>query len=175
MGHPVLRAKARPIAPNDLKHPALQNLIDDMMDTMAEYHGVGLAAPQVHESLRLFVVAFDPTQPDPDDDEPLEPFAIVNPEITPVGEEMVDDWEGCLSIPDIRGRVPRFRELSLRAQNRRGERIEIPLQGFKARVIQHETDHLDGVLFLDRMESFETLTYLEEFNRYWGSRDVQEE
>ena len=98
-----------------------------MMDTMAEYHGVGLAAPQVHESLRLFVVAFDPTQPDPEDDEPLEPFAIVNPEITPVGEEIVDDWEGCLSIPDIRGRVPRFRESGPGAESaRRAHRAAPP-------------------------------------------------
>ena len=80
---------------------------------------------------------------------------------------MVDDWEGCLSIPDIRGRVPRFRELALRAQNRRGERIELRLQSFKARVIQHETDHLDGVLFFDRMRSFDSLTFLDEYSRYW--------
>ena len=106
-------------------------------------------------------------RPDPDDDEPLEPFAIINPEITPVGEDMVDDWEGCLSIPDIRGRVPRFREVALRAQNRRGERIELRLQNFKARVVQHETDHLDGVLFFDRMRSFSSLTFLDEYSRYW--------
>jgi peptide deformylase len=167
MGHPVLRTAAAPLERGDIRSPAVQRLIDDMMDTMAEYHGVGLAAPQVHESLRLFVIAFDPTQPDPDEDEPLEAFAIINPEITPVGEETVDDWEGCLSIPDIRGRVPRFRELNLRAQNRRGERIELSLQNFKARVVQHETDHLDGVLFFDRMRSFQSLSFLDEYSRYW--------
>jgi peptide deformylase len=146
-----------------------------MMDTMAEYHGVGLAAPQVHESLRLFVVAFDPTQPDPDDDEPLEPFAIINPEITPVGDTMVEDWEGCLSIPDIRGKVPRVTEIKVKALNRKGQRIEISARGFTARVILHETDHLDGVLFFDRMRSFETLTFLDEFSRFCGDRDVPEE
>jgi peptide deformylase len=138
------------------------------LDTMTEYHGVGLAAPQIHESVRLFVVAFDPTQPEPGEDDPTEPFAIINPEITAVGDEIVEDWEGCLSIPDIRGRVPRLRELKLRAHDRKGERFELRLQNFQARVIQHENDHLDGVLFFDRMRSFETLSFLDEYARYWS-------
>ena len=167
MGHPVLRTPAQALERSDIRNPAFQRLIDDMMDTMAEYHGVGLAAPQVHESLRLFVVAFDPTQPDPEDDEPLEPFAIINPEITPVGDTMVEDWEGCLSIPDIRGRVPRLRELVLRAQNRKGDRFELRLENYKARVVQHETDHLDGILFFDRMRSFNSLAFMDEYSRYW--------
>jgi peptide deformylase len=167
MGHPVLRTPAAPLERSDIKNAAVQRLIDDMMDTMAEYHGVGLAAPQVHESVRLFVVAFDPTKPEPGEDDPLEPFAIINPELTPVGEEIVEDWEGCLSIPDIRGRVPRFRELGLRAHNRKGERFELRLRDFQARVIQHENDHLDGVLFFDRMRAFTSLTFLDEYSRYW--------
>lgn len=167
MGHPVLRTPAQALERHDIKSAAFQRLIDDMMDTMTEYHGVGLAAPQVHESLRLFVVAFDPTRPEPGEDELLEPFAIINPEITPIGEETVEDWEGCLSIPDIRGRVPRFKELSLRAHTRKGERFEIRLQNFQARVIQHENDHLDGVLFFDRMRSFTSLAFLDEYSRYW--------
>lgn len=167
MGHPVLRTRAHAVERSDVKSPAFQRLVDDMCETMAEYHGVGLAAPQVHESLRLFVVGFDPTKPEPGEDQPLEPFAIVNPEITAIGETLVEDWEGCLSIPDIRGRVSRPRELSLRAQNRKGERFEIRLENFQARVIQHETDHLDGVLFFDRMRSFASLTFLDEYSRYW--------
>src|SRR4051812_24481780 len=167
MGHPVLRTKARPIAPNDLKHPALQNLIEDMLDTMAEYHGVGLAAPQVHESLRLFVGVLDMTKPDAGTDAPdPEPIAIINPEITLVGDETVEEWEGCLSIPDIRGRVPRSREIRLRGLNREGGRIDMTLRDFPARVAQHETDHLDGVLFFDRMKSFDSLTFLDEYGRY---------
>ena len=168
MGHPVLRTRAQPIDRPAIKSAACQRLIDDMMDTMTEYHGVGLAAPQIHESVRLFVVAFDPTQPEPGDDDPTEPFAIINPEITAVGDEMVEDWEGCLSIPDIRGRVPRLREIRLRAHDRKGERFELRLQNFQARVIQHENDHLDGVLFFDRMRSFETLAFLDEYARYWS-------
>ena len=168
MGHPVLRTRAQPIDRSAIKSAACQRLIDDMMDTMTEYHGVGLAAPQIHESVRLFVVAFDPTQPEPGEDDPTEPFAIINPEITAVGDEIVEDWEGCLSIPDIRGRVPRLRELKLRAHDRKGERFELRLQNFQARVIQHENDHLDGVLFFDRMRSFETLAFLDEYARYWS-------
>ena len=164
MGHPVLRAKARPLERSEIKSPVVQKLIDDMIDTMAEYRGVGLAAPQVHEGVRIFVAALD------DDDEPdseVEPLAIINPEITVVGSDVVEDWEGCLSIPDVRGRVPRAREIKIRAFDRKGARIELSAHDFPARVIQHETDHLDGVLFLDRMRSLASLTFLDEYSRYW--------
>jgi len=164
MGHPVLRAKARALEKGEIRSAVVQKLIDDMMDTMAEYHGVGLAAPQIHESVRIFVAALDARDGDSDE----EPLAIINPEITIVGSEIVEDWEGCLSIPDIRGRVPRAREIKVRAIDRKGDRIELHAHDFPARVIQHETDHLNGVLFFDRMNSFETLTFLDEYSRYWA-------
>jgi peptide deformylase len=165
MGHPVLRAKARALDKAEIKSAVVQKLIDDMMDTMAEYHGVGLAAPQIHEGLRLFVAALDDDENGGADGEPL---AVINPEITVVGSDVVEDWEGCLSIPDVRGRVPRAREIKVRAYDRKGARIELRAHDFPARVIQHETDHLDGVLFFDRMRSFETLTFLDEYSRYWA-------
>ena len=165
MGHPVLRAKARTIDKHELRGATIQRLIDDMMETMAEYHGVGLAAPQVHEGLRLFVATLDAGDGHEGEAEPL---AIVNPEITVVGADVIEDWEGCLSIPDVRGRVPRAREITVRAYDRRGDRIELRAHDFPARVIQHETDHLDGVLFFDRMRSLETLTFLDEYSRYWA-------
>ena len=99
----------------------------------------------------------------------------INPEITPVGADSLEDWEGCLSIPDIRGKVPRARQIVVRALDRKGKRIELRASGFTARVIQHETDHLDGVLFFDRMSSFQTLTFVEEFGRYWSDRGVRAE
>ncbi len=177
MGHPVLRARATAVGPADIKSPRIQQLIDDMFATMREYNGVGLAAPQVHAGLRLFVAGFAPRPGDEDEDEetrvPL--MTLINPEITPVGKTVDEDWEGCLSIPEIRGRVPRASETDVKAYDRRGRPISIHARGFTARVIQHETDHLDGVLFLDRMTSLATLTYIEEFNRYWGSRNVPEE
>ena len=164
MGHPVLREKARPLDRAALRSPAIQTLIDDLIDTMIEYHGVGLAAPQVHESVRVFVARLGPD----DDEADAEPMVLVNPEIVRVGTETVDGWEGCLSIPDIRGRVPRAREIVLRGLDRQGARIECPLQDFPARVAQHEADHLDGILFFDRMRTFESLTFLEEYSRYWA-------
>lgn len=168
MGHPVLRAKAKPLGPADFKHPALQILIDDMLDTMAEYHGVGLAAPQIHEGLRLFVGVLESSTPGKDgaDATEAEPIAVINPEIIPVGDEVVEEWEGCLSIPDIRGRVPRAREIRLRGLDREGRRLDMALKDFHARVAQHETDHLDGILFFDRMRTFESLTFLDEYSRY---------
>jgi peptide deformylase len=168
MGHPILRARARGLDRTEIKSAPIQKLIDDMIETMVEYHGVGLAAPQVHEGLRLFVAVLDDSD---SGDEKSEPLAIVNPEIIPMGTEMAEDWEGCLSIPDIRGRVPRARDIKLRAYDRRGERIEVRAREFPARVIQHETDHLDGILFFDRMRSFGTLTFLDEYSRYWAKDD----
>jgi peptide deformylase len=168
MGHPVLRAKARGLDRADLRRPAIQALIDDMIETMVEYHGVGLAAPQVHESVRLFVAMLDSLD---DAHRDSEPVVIVNPEIASLGPEVVEDWEGCLSIPDIRGRVPRARNVAVRALDRHGERIELQAHDYAARVIQHETDHLDGVLFFDRMRSFESLTFLDEYARYWTKGD----
>ena len=160
MGHPVLRGRAERLERSDLRNPLVQKLIDDMIDTMHEYHGVGLAAPQVHEDLRLFVGLLGS---DPERDEAI---AVVNPEIVPAADTMAEGWEGCLSIPDIRGMVPRYTQITVKGLDRHGKPLELTLRDFPARVAQHETDHLDGVLFLDRMSSMRTLTYLEEYSRY---------
>jgi peptide deformylase len=161
MGHPVLRERARPIDKSAIKDPFFQKLIDDMIETMHEYHGVGLAGPQVHEGLRLFVAMLDD-----DPDSKGEAIAIINPEIIPNASDKREGWEGCLSIPDIRGMVPRFTDITVVALDRQGKKIELKLKDFPARVAQHETDHLDGVLFFDRMTSMQTLTYLEEYSKY---------
>jgi peptide deformylase len=165
MGHPVLRQKARALDPTEVRTPAFQKLVDDMMETMYEYEGIGLAGPQVHESVRLFVAGVEGSG------DSLKVLPFINPVIEPVTSELVEDWEGCLSIPDLRGRVPRPREVIVRALDRRGKPFEMALKNYPARVVQHETDHLDGVLFLDRMTSFETLTFLEEFQRYQTNHD----
>ena len=176
MGHPVLRAKARPIDKAELKSPALQQFIDDMVDTMYEYAGVGLAAPQVHESVRVFVAMLDGDgDGDGDDDAESDATILVNPEILVVGDQKVEGWEGCLSIPDIRGRVPRAQHIKVSALDRTGKRFERDLTDFAARVVQHENDHLDGVLFFDRMRSLDTLTYLDEFSRYHAKRDKDDD
>src|SRR5205814_9675700 len=108
MGHPVLRTRARELERGEVKDPAVQALIDDMIDTMHEYHGVGLAAPQVHEGLRIFVAMLD----DEPDEDKSETVVVINPTITPVGDTREEGWEGCLSIPDIRGQVPRFSQIA---------------------------------------------------------------
>jgi peptide deformylase len=174
MGHPVLRARARAVDPAEIRSPRIQTLIDDMFETMKEYEGVGLAAPQVHVSLRLFVAGFGAEDED-DETQSMPLVVLINPEIQAVGSQVAEDWEGCLSVPDIRGKVPRASQISVRAYDRNGKRIELRASGFSARVIQHETDHLDGVLFFDRMKSFDTLTFVEEFARYWSSQEVPAE
>jgi peptide deformylase len=166
MGHPVLRQRGRPLEKNDLKHPLTQKLIDDMIETMHEYNGVGLAAPQVHASLRMFV-ALLMDEPDGKSDATV----VINPEILPTTQSREDGWEGCLSIPDIRGMVPRYTDITVRALDRDGRGVELRLKDFPARVAQHETDHLDGVLFFDRMTSMQSLTYLEEFSRFHSKDD----
>ena len=165
MGHPVLRKRAEPLDPREIGTPRIQRLIDDMFETMHDSRGIGLAGPQVHESVRLFVAGVD----DPDGGMP--PVVVINPEITPVGPAVEEDWEGCLSIPDIRGRVPRATKIRLRALDRHGRPLALTADGYPARVLQHETDHLDGVLFFDRMTSFETITFLEEYGHYWARND----
>jgi peptide deformylase len=166
LGHPVLRQQTRLVDKHEVRTPEFQKLIDDMLETMDEYSGIGLAAPQVHEARRLFVAFLDA-----DGGNDGEPIALINPEITVISKDLVEGWEGCLSIPDIRGRVPRSPHIKVSALNREGKRIEIEARDFPARVIQHETDHLDGVLFFDRMRSFESLAFLEEYSRYHARRE----
>lgn len=183
MGHPVLRATARAVEPAEVVSKEFQRLIDDMFETMREYQGIGLAAPQIHESVRLFVAGLRPSkltgQMSDDDEMPF--IALINPEITPViapgatEPETDADWEGCLSIPDIRGMVVRPKAIKVRALNRLGKRIELQASGLPARVIQHETDHLDGVLFFDRMKTFDTLTFLDEYARFWRKNDDEDD
>jgi len=177
LGHPVLRAKARALDPRSVASPGVQRLIDDMFETMREYSGVGLAAPQVHEGVRLFVAGLKPGTVGPeiggDDEMPL--IALVNPEIELVGEPTEMGWEGCLSIPDIRGQVPRAPAVKVKALDRQGKPLAFTAKGFPARVIQHEYDHLNGVLFFDRMETFASLTFLDEYERYWARHDDEDE
>jgi peptide deformylase len=169
LGHPVLRMEAKRVSKEELSSPAIQTLIDNMMETMFEYIGVGLAAPQVHESLAIAVME----SRGPRGEIPM--TVLVNPDVTVLDEELIDDWEGCLSIPELRGRVPRWRKLRVRALDRHGNPIELVAEGFAARVVQHEFDHLMGKVYLDRMRDFKTLTHLAEFQRYWIPEEANPE
>lgn len=169
MGHPVLRAKALPVPEARIRSADVQRLIDDMFETMHEYTGIGLAAPQVHEGIRLFVAGVREGEVGElmAEGESMPFVTLINPEITLVGESNDEGWEGCLSIPDVRGLVPRAPEVHVKAFDRDGRRIAFRAAGLPARVIQHETDHLDGVLFFDRMKSLHSLAFMEEYRRYW--------
>ena len=161
IAHPILRAPAQPVPKSAFKSALFQKLVDDMRETMYEYEGVGLAAPQVHEGLRLAVIEVSGD----DERSPAEvPFMVlVNPVVTPLGDETLRSYEGCLSIPDLRGAVPRFKRLKLEARDRHGKLYTLEAEGFLARVIQHECDHLDGRVYLDRMEGMRTLSFIKEF------------
>jgi peptide deformylase len=161
IAHPVLRWPAKPVPKAAFKEPLFQKLIDDMRETMYEYEGVGLAAPQVHEGLRLAVIE---VAVDDERSKTEVPFLVLaNPEVTPLGDEKANGWEGCLSIPDLRGVVPRFKRVKLDALDRDGKSYSLEAQGFFARVIQHECDHLDGHVYLDRMQGMRSLTFIKEF------------
>jgi peptide deformylase len=160
IAHPVLRSPAKPLPKEAFRDRLFQKLIDDMRETMYEYEGVGLAAPQVHEGLRLAVIEL------PAKDERSEaevPFMVlVNPVVTPLGDEQEDGWEGCLSIPDLRGMVPRLKRLKLDALDRDGKPFSLEAADFFARVIQHECDHLNGNVYVDLMKDMRTLTFIKE-------------
>ena len=174
LGHPVLRQAATPIARDEIASPEVQRLIDDMIETMREYNGAGLAANQVHVPRQICVIEVLGNPQDPDALEiPL--TVLINPTVTPLGEEKEDGWEGCLSVPDMRGMVPRHTEVRLEAWGRDGARIELVAKDFFARVIQHETDHLRGVVYVDRMKALSTLTHLAEWNKYWLGIDEQDD
>lgn len=151
MGDPRLLQRAREVSAFDT--PELRALVDDMMDTMREYDGVGLAAPQIGVDLRVLIFGFEhnPRYPDAE----RVPFTVlVNPVLTPLSDEIEDDWEGCLSVPGLRGKVPRWKHLRYAGFDARGNPVERTVEGFHARVVQHECDHLDGMLYPMRIRDF---------------------
>jgi peptide deformylase len=165
LGHPVIRMRAQPVAVDKIKAHDFQKLLDDLVETMHEYVGVGLAGPQVHLPLQVAVLQVEghPRYPDM----PSVPLTyLINPSVTVLDSEKIDDFEGCLSIPDMRGRVPRFKKLRVTALGRNGETLDFIAEDFHARVIQHETDHLKGEVYLDRMPDMRTLAHLAEWQRF---------
>ena len=213
LGHPALRSVAQALPPGRIGEPAIQELVDDMIETMRAAHGVGLAAPQVGISLQIFVYEMAPAVPAPEvpasdvpasdvpgaSDAPDAPNAaerrapephapgtpareavheasgpiplhvVINPMLTPQAGELVYDWEGCLSIPDLRGLVPRHPAVRVRGLDRLGQALDYVAKGFEARIVQHEFDHLNGVVFLDRMRDLKGLAFREEWERYMAA------
>jgi peptide deformylase len=166
LGHPVLRQVARPVAAEAIATPGFQRFVDDMIETMREYDGAGLAANQVHIPLQVAVIEVEANPRYPDADAvPL--MVVINPVVTPLTEEMEDGWEGCLSIPDMRGVVPRHTMVRVECLDREGQPVDLSAKDFFARVIQHELDHLSGVVYVDRMRDLSTLTHMAEWQKHW--------
>ncbi len=166
LGNPILRQIAKEIPLSELKSPAIQKLIDDMIETMHEYDGVGLAAPQVHESKQLAVIEVHNSKRYPwAADVPL--LILVNPVFLSKSEDTEDGWEGCLSVEGFRGKATRSKHVAIRFWDRKGKEQKLEAEGFPAIVIQHELDHLAGKVFLDRMRDLSTLTHLKEYERFW--------
>ncbi|QDZ40083.1 peptide deformylase [Euhalothece natronophila Z-M001] len=169
LGNPIIRSATEPVSKEELKSAYLQNLIDGMIQTMRDADGVGIAAPQVHVPKRIIVIEVSPDNPRYPNRQGVPLTVIVNPEITSLAEDYHEDWEGCLSVPDFRAKVPRSTSLQVSGLDRNGELLDIHAEDFFARVIQHEVDHLEGKVFLDRLPNLKTLTYLREYQKYWQS------
>jgi peptide deformylase len=172
IGHPVLRQRAREVSREELALPATQGFIDDLVETMRDADGAGLAAIQVYEPIRICAIEVrnNPRYPY----KPQIPLTIlVNPVLTPVGDEQFDNYEGCLSVPNLRGRVKRFVHLHVRAWDRHGNAIDETVHGLKAGTYQHEVDHLNGTVFVDRADPA-TFTTWTEFDRHHRAAFVEQ-
>ena len=155
MGNPILRTIAQPVPPESIRSKAFQQFCEDLLESMFEHDGTGLAAPQVHESVRVVVFCID------DGD----PIFLINPVITPLEAETAEGYEGCLSVPNLRGKVERWMHVRVDALNRAGKHYSFEAHGWPARVVQHECDHLDGVLYVDRADP-KSLAFLPEYRRF---------
>jgi len=171
MGDPQLLDISEPVEFFDSE---LQELVTDMLDTMKELNGAGLAAPQVGVSLRVVIFGFEENPRYPDAD--AVPFTVlVNPTLTPIGEDMDEDWEGCLSVPGMRGLVPRYTQLRYQGFDLTGKPIDRTVEGFHARVVQHEVDHLDGILYPQRIRDMRQFGFNEELEATFDDEDEEPE
>ena len=165
LGNPVLRKVSTAVDPRDINNKDFQQLIDDMFETMLHEPGIGLAAPQVSRSIQLVVMGCEGEGGFPS-------TVLINPKIVYYGPHQVENWEGCLSVDGLRGKVTRPSVVRVQALDRQGRPLDIEANGLYAVCIQHEVDHLIGKIFLDRMTDLSTLTQLDEFSLYWQKEPV---
>jgi peptide deformylase len=169
MGHPTLRQVARPLTGDEIRSDVVDRLIEDMIDTLHDYGGIGLAAPQINESVRLAIIEI-PGGPTRYGEIPALPLTVfINPAVEVVDPSRAGYWEGCLSVPGLRGFVERPQHVRVRALDREGNPLDLELKGFLATVFQHEFDHLDGRLYVDHLKDPALLAFDEEFERYLAS------
>ena len=159
LGHPVLRHKVSDVEVKDIKAGKFRPLIDDLIETMHAYEGVGLAGPQVHLPLRVFVFEVEEHVAKRRGIAKVGAGVFFNATYEPIGDETITDWEGCLSVPFIGGDVPRYKKIRLRGIDHEGKAADIEVDSFTARIFQHEVDHTDGRVYLDRMPDLTTLGY----------------
>jgi len=165
MGHPILLKKSLEI--KEFSTNSLKKIIYDMSETMIDYKGIGLAAPQVHVSKRIIIFR----NPDIEETDKINITPLVNPIFEALGNEKEDDWEGCLSIPGMQGLVRRFKKIRYYGYDLTGKKIENEAQGLHARVIQHEIDHLDGILYTERLADQKAFGFENEINKYWKNKN----
>jgi peptide deformylase len=167
MGHPVLREIARDLTPKEIQSPEIRRLVEDMIETMHEYSGIGLAAPQVHQSLQIAVIEFEEDNPRYPDAGAQGLTVFINPKMTVLDEKEQGYWEGCLSVPELRGLVYRPRKVQVDYLDLDGKPQQLVAEEFLATVVQHELDHLQGTLYVDKIRDLKKFSFIEEYNRYW--------
>lgn len=162
LGHPILRKKAKAV--ENISVAKVQQLIDDLIFTVADVDGVGIAAPQVYQSLRIFIMASKPNARYPHAPH-MKPLALINPKILSWSKRQEKDWEGCLSIPGVRALVPRDVNIKVEYTDKKGKLVQRTFKNFLARIFQHELDHLDGIVFLDRLETPKDIIMEKEYQK----------
>ncbi len=165
LGHPVLLKKAAEI--NEFSNNKLKKIVYDMSETMIDYNGIGLAAPQVHLSKRIIIFR----NPEIKEDGKIQITPLINPKFKPLSDEKEDDWEGCLSIPGMQGLVRRFKKINYHGYDLDGNKIENEVEGLHARVVQHEIDHLDGILYINRLADEKAFGYEKEIIDFWKNEE----
>ncbi len=177
LGNPILRQIAGPVDLSELTGPqndAIQGFIDDLIETMRVQDGVGIAAPQVSRSIQIVVVEYAGNERYPGKED-IRLMVLVNPVITRYSEKMEEGWESCLSLENLKGLTQRSTDITVEAYNRDGEKVVVEADGFLAVILQHEIDHLNGIVFLDRMDDMTKLCFQEEYDRFWLSKEPVED
>ena len=166
LGHPILCQKAKPV--EDLLAPEIKNIVYDMTETMLDAKGIGLAAPQVHISKQIIIFR----NPDDSGNKDIQITALINPKLTKISDEIVNDWEGCLSIPGMLGLVKRYSKIKYEGFDMSGKIIQREAEGLHARVVQHEFDHLMGILYINRLANKNAYGYADEIEQYWKEKKI---